>query len=162
MYSKRLKCAAAILGIAAAGTMTTAALASPGSGTTPTNFVTSNLDQDVHVNSDRVKFQTKDGTVVRVQKLVFAPGAFTGFHHHPGVVIVAVESGTVTLVDSSCGTKSYGPGSPNGAVFVEGDDHAHQATSAGGATVYVTYVVPSASPPVFRIEDPVPFCATSF
>jgi quercetin dioxygenase-like cupin family protein len=160
LNSKRLKAAAAILGIAMAGTIATPALASPGSGTIiTTNFVTSDLDKDVQVNNTRVKFQTKDGTDVRVQKLEFPPGAFTGWHHHPGLVLVVVESGSLTLTDASCATKAYGPGSPNGAVFVEGDDHAHEASSSGGATVYVTYVVPSASPAVFRNEDPVPFCA---
>jgi hypothetical protein len=98
-------------------------------------------------------------TDVRVQKLVFGAGSFSGWHHHPGIVIVAVESGEVTLWDSRCKSKTYGPGSPNGAVFAEGDNRPQQATSAGGATVYVTYVAPNADPPVFRIEDDPPPCA---
>jgi quercetin dioxygenase-like cupin family protein len=156
LYSTRLKCAAALLGIAAAGTIGTMASASPGAGVTPETFVTSNLLEDVRINHDRIKFQTKDPTTVRVQKLTFAPGAFTGWHHHPGVVVVAVESGFVTLTDSNCQSKTYGPGSPDGSVFVEGHDEAHEARSMSGATVYVTYVAPSS---VFRIEDPAVSCA---
>jgi hypothetical protein len=60
----------------------------------------------------------------------------------------------VTLWDSECNSKTYGPGLPDGSVFVEGGDHPVEATSTNGATVYVTYVAPSADPPVFRIEDP--------
>jgi len=119
----------------------------------------SELRQNSPLNSDRVKFQTKDPTDVRVQKLVFAAGAYSGWHHHPGIVVVAVESGAVTLWDSDCTSKTYGPGLPNGGVFVEGGDDPVQATSASGATVYVTYVAPNANPPVFRIEDDPPPCA---
>jgi quercetin dioxygenase-like cupin family protein len=132
------------------------ASASPGAGVTPLNFVTANLLDDGHINHDRIKFQTKDPTTVRVQRLTFAPGAFTGWHHHPGLVVVAVESGFVTLTDSQCGTKTYGPGSPDGSVFVEGHADAHEARSMSGATVYVTYVSPAAS---FRVEDSAPPCA---
>lgn len=155
----RRKWAAAAAGVALVGVLATMAIGSPGSGITPTNFVTANLDQTVQMNSDRVKFQTKDPTDVRVQKLVFAAGSFSGWHHHPGIIVVAVESGAVTLWDSTCNSKTYGPGLPNGAVFTEGGDDPVQATSATGATAYVTYVAPSADPPVFRIEDDPPACA---
>lgn len=163
LYWKPLKSAGALLGIAAVGLIATVASASPSSGNIETtNFVTANHDEPGHVNSDRVKFQTKNATDVRVQKLVFPAGAFTGWHHHPGIVIVAVQSGSLTLSQSDCSSKTYGPTSPHGAVFVEGHDSVQEARSTTGATVYVTYVAPSADPPVFRIEDPVPFCATSF
>ena len=156
-YSKQLKFAA-IVGIAAVGMSATAALASPGFGISSDILVTADLDEPGHINSDRVKFQTKDRTDVRVQRLTFAAGSFSGWHHHPGVIIVAVESGAVTLTESNCGSKTYGPGLPNGSVFVEGHDSVQQATSATGAVVYVTYVAPSADPRVFRIEDPVQSC----
>jgi hypothetical protein len=145
---------AATAGVALIGTLAAAvALASPGSGITSTNLVTANFDHAVEWNSDRVKFQTKDATDVRVQKLIFSAGSFSGWHHHPGLVLVAVESGTLTLWQADCSSTTYGPGLPDGAVFAEGGDMPVQATSAGGATVYVTYVAPSADPPVFRIED---------
>ena len=159
VYSRRLKSAAAIFGIATTGVIATVALASAGSGFTPTNFVTARLNDTVQVNNDRVKFQTKGPTDIRMQKIVFDPGGYTGWHHHPGLVIVAVESGSLVLTDANCGSRTYGPGSPNGAVFAEADEHSHIASSPGGATIYVTYVVPGASPPVFRVEEPVPSCA---
>ena len=152
-HSKTLKHAAILLMIA--GTGATPAVASPSSGITITNFVTGNLDAADHFNSDRVKFQTKGPTDVRMQQIVFSPGGATGWHRHPGVVLVGVQSGTITLWDTSCAKVDLGPGS----VFVDAFDHGHQATSEGGATIQVTYVVPDASPPVFRTEEPVPFCA---
>ena len=133
------------------------AQASPPSGVTTTNYVTATLSEDIQGNHDRVKFQTKDPTIVRVQKLEFAPGGSTGFHTHPGVVIVSVASGSLDLMDTSCRRETK----TAGTVFVEAEEHVHQAVSASGAVVYVTYVVPNKSPPVFRNEHPVPFCATS-
>ena len=152
-HSKR-KWIAATVGVAVIGTLAAAvALGSPGFGTASTNLVTADFDHKVQLNSDRVKFQTKGATDVRVQRIVFSAGSFSGWHHHPGFILVAVESGAVTLWQSDCSSTTYGPGLPDGAVFAEGGDAPVQATSAGGATVYVTYVAPSADPPVFRIED---------
>jgi quercetin dioxygenase-like cupin family protein len=160
MSLETLKHVAAIVAVSTAGAVPTLAVASPGSGVTPTTYVTSDLTEAVDFNHNRVKFQTKDPTTVRVQKLEFAPGGRTGFHHHPGVVIVSIQSGSLTLVDGSCGTEVHGAGS----VFVEGEDHVHEAVSPGGATVYVTYIVPRDYTPAnekFRVEESVPFCATS-
>lgn len=159
VYAKKSTSAAAILLSAMAGSISATAWASPGAGITPENLVTADFEETAVINNDRVKIQTKDRTDVRVQRLTFAAGAYSGWHHHPGVVIVAVASGSVTLMDANCGSKTYGPGQANGGVFIEGHVAAQQAVSADGATVYVTYVAPSAEPRVFRVEDPVPFCA---
>jgi quercetin dioxygenase-like cupin family protein len=150
---------AATVGGVAIGMLGPAALGSPPSGFTPTNLVKADLDEKVHLNSDRVKFQTKDPTDVLVQKIVTDPGGFSGWHHHPGMVIVAVQSGALTVWDSHCNKTTYGPGLPNGSVWTESGDEPMQVTSAGGATSYATFVAPSADPPVFRIEDDPPPCA---
>jgi hypothetical protein len=155
----RKKWVLSALVVVVAGVGATLALATPGSGTTTTTFVTADFTKSVHFNSDRVKFQTKDPTTVRVQKLVWIAGAFSGWHHHPGVIIVTVQSGSVTVEDSDCNSVTYGPGLPDGAVFVEGGDDPIQVTSAGGATEYAMQVAPTANPPVFRIEDNPPPCA---
>ena len=169
VLGSKKKWVAATIGVAVIGTLATVALGEPGTpvGVTGLTFVpAAKLDETPHWNSDRVKFQTKDPTYVRVQKLVFGANSRSGWHHHPGIVIVAVESGTLTLTHSDCSSKTYGPptstfASPNGAVFVEGGDDPGQATSVGGATVYVTYVAPnegSVSPTTFRIEDAAVSC----
>ena len=156
--SKKTKWAAATVGVAVIGTLVTVALGSPPSGFHPTTLVTANFKEKVHYNSDRVKFQTKGLTDVRVQRIVIDPGGYSGWHHHPGIVIVAVESGEVTVTHSDCSSMTYGPGLPNGAVFTEGGNDPMQASSTTGATNYVTFVAPHADPPVFRTEDPVQPC----
>ena len=158
LYSTRMKCAASILGLAAAGTIGASASASPGAGIVPERFVlAADFLDEVHYNHDRIKFQTKGPTKVRVERLTFGPGAFTGWHHHPGTVIVAVQSGSLTHVEAAdCHSTVYGPGSPNGSVFTEGSNESHEARAgAQGAVVYVTYVAPEA---VFRVEEPVAPC----
>jgi len=157
--SKQLHRAAVVIGIAAIGGLAAPALASPGGGVTAETYVTGTLKGDIQQNSDKVKFQTKEDTAVRVQKLTFSAGGFTGWHHHPGVVIVTVQSGTIQMMHSDCSVHEYGPGLPHGSVFIEGEHRVHEASSAGGAVVFATYVTPNASNPVFRVEEPVPFCA---
>ena len=121
----------------------------------PTNLVTANFDNTVHVNSDKVKFQTKDPTDVRVARIDTAPGGRSGWHHHPGIVVITVLSGAVTFTRSDCSSKTYGPGQPDGAVFVEGGDGPAQASNQGTTPVtsYATFIAPHATPPVFRIDD---------
>jgi hypothetical protein len=153
LRSKR-KWAAATIGVAVIGTFVTVALGSH----TPFNFtttplVTGDLATKVKLNSDGVKFQTKDLTDVRVARIDFGPGGSSGWHHHPGIVIVTILSGEVTLTHSDCSSKTYGPGLPNGAVFVESGDDPTLATGTTGATSYATFIAPHADPPVFRIDD---------
>lgn len=159
LHSKK-KWTAATVGVAVIGTVAAVALGSPPSGFVgDPPLVTANFDGTVNVNSDGIKFQTKHPTDVRVQKVNISAGGYSGWHHHPGIVIVAVASGSVTFTQSDCSSKTYGPGLPNGAVFVEGDDDPGQASSTSGATLYATFVAPDANPPVFRIEDDPPHCA---
>jgi quercetin dioxygenase-like cupin family protein len=136
-----------------AGAVSTAALAnhvgSAFAGEPP--FVTAAFNETVQINSDRVKLQTKGPTVVQVQKLNVSPGGYSGWHHHPGLVIVTVASGTLTYTTADCTSKTYGPGLPNGATFVESGDGAAQASSTTGATIYATYIAPSGAG--FRIND---------
>ena len=151
----RRKWVAAIVGVAVIGTSAAVALGSGSLFFTSTPLVTANLDNTVQLNSDRIKLQTKDPTVTRVATVVFGAGGSSGWHHHPGFVIVSVKSGSVTVWNSDCSQTTYGAGS----AFVESGDDPAQVTSVGGATNYVTSVVPNVSPLVFRIEDPVPACA---
>jgi quercetin dioxygenase-like cupin family protein len=155
LASKRA--AVATVGVAACGVVAAAALASPPSGFTGTNLVSeAEIAQRVHLNSDGVKLQTKGPADVRVQRVDIVPRGRSGWHHHPGMVIVAVQSGTVTYVDSDCDAISYGAGS----VFVESGDEPHEARNLTDqpVTAYATFVAPDADPGVFRIEDPPVSC----
>ena len=158
---KRLVAPVATAAIAAIAAFPTAALASPGSGVSFTTLTVQNFDEPDHINSDKIKFQTKDPTIVRIQSATWNAGSTSGWHHHPGVIMGVVTSGTLTIWDPHCNQKTYGPGLPLGAVFLEGDDELMQATSNGGAAEFLVHVVPFGTPPVFRVENDPPPCATA-
>jgi quercetin dioxygenase-like cupin family protein len=114
------------------------------------------LSDSVQVNQDRIKFQTKDATDVLVQTITFEKHGTSGWHFHPGVVIVVVESGQVTTHDANCQTATYGPHQS----FVESGTEPFMVSnesSTDKAVVYATIVVPAGSP--FRIETAPPACA---
>jgi hypothetical protein len=131
-------------------------MASPPLGFHATNLVAeAELAAPVHLNSDRVKLKTTGPADVRVQSVTIDPGGSSGWHHHPGMVVVAVQTGTVSMLDATCHATTYGPGSPNGSVFIESGDEPAEVrnTTDQPATVYATFIAPDADPGVFRIED---------
>jgi quercetin dioxygenase-like cupin family protein len=150
-----LKRSAAVLVFAASAAIPIAAVASPPVNFSGEGLAAGDFDQEIHLNSERIKFQTKDPVDVVDVRLEWGAGGRSGWHHHPGMVIVVVSSGLVTVKLLDCSTKSYGPGSPNGSVFIEGEA-THQVTSTAGAVAFATAIVANDQPA--RIEDPVPFC----
>jgi quercetin dioxygenase-like cupin family protein len=140
--------------IAAAGA--TIALANTGTLITTTILGhRATLSDSVQVNQDRIKFQTKDATAVLVQTITFDKHGTSGWHFHPGVVIVVVESGQVTTHDANCQTATYGAHQS----FVESGTEPFMVSnesSTDRAVVYATLVVLAGSP--FRIETAPPAC----
>lgn len=154
---KHLRKRLAVAGLAAVAAAAAAAiaLASPGTSTSTTLAPRSTLSETVRVNGDRIKFQTKDPTDLVTQQVTFAPGAYSGWHHHPGVILVLVKSGTVTVHDENCQAKSYSAGQ----AFIEGGSEPMMVSNEGSETAVdvATQVAPAGSP--FRIEDDPPACA---
>ena len=134
------------------------ALATPGS-VAVTTFVRATIDANKPhggvkaYSGDDVKLHTTGATDVAVQMITSPPGGSSGWHSHPGVVLVAVQSGTVTLYDQDCHTTQYGPGE----AFVEVGDHALlvRNNTTSNAVLYVTLIVPK-SAPLLRIDKPQP------
>ena len=161
MNQTRRRILAAGLGTVVCGMIAAAALASPPSRITSSNLVAkADFNTPVDLDADRIRLRTKEPTDVRVQKVVFAPGGRTGWHHHPGIVLVAVESGQVTVVDAKCNATTYGPGSPNGSVFTESGTRPLEVRNLSGAeaTVYATLIAPDAQTDIFRAEDALQTC----
>lgn len=66
-----------------------------------------------------IELKTHDDTDVEVRTLTFAPGAYTGWHSHPGPVILVLKSGTLTVYDplvNGCAPVTHTAGS----AFIEG------------------------------------------
>jgi quercetin dioxygenase-like cupin family protein len=142
--------------VAGAAAATTVALANPGNSVTTILGHRATLTDSVEVNQDRIKFQTKDPVDLITQKVTFGPHATSGWHYHPGVVLVVVESGQVTTHDANCNTKTY----EAGQAFVESGTDPFMVSNEDDTVPAVdvaTIASPAGGP--FRIETDPPPCA---
>ncbi len=96
-----------------------------------------------------------------MQKIVIAPGGHTGWHSHPGPVVVLISAGEMSFYDSddpTCTARTYS----TGQAFVDsGQGHVHIARNEGSVPLelYITYfdVTPGVpAPGAFRIDAPSP------
>ncbi|TAK01927.1 MAG: cupin domain-containing protein [Chloroflexota bacterium] len=144
-------------------TVVTATLGTPASGVISAPILARGDFSD-HVDV-KIKFDTAYGTVVSnapdageviVQEITIAPGGTTGWHSHPGPVVVVVKAGALTYVredHGGCFETVY----PTGTAFVDpGQGHVHTAFNGGteNLVLYATYfdVATGSSP---RIDEPV-------
>ncbi len=131
--------ALAVVLLSAVGT----AVGTPSSGTSSVVLGRGTLSEDVKINTKAVKLKTKGPTEVVTQAITFQPGATSGWHGHPGPVLVIVKSGTFTVYDASCTPRTYSAGQ----AFVEGPEPA--VVRNEGTTVaesVATFLVPAGSP----------------
>ncbi len=131
------------------------AVATSPSGASGTWLTRATLTESVHFNSGEIKFQTKEPVDFVTQTITFAATSTSGWHAHPGVVMVSVTSGALTHYASDCSFEIVSAGE----AFVESGDHPTLVNSVGGAVVHVTYVVPQGTTNVqLRIDKPNPGC----
>ena len=141
-----------------------AVLATPGSGVlSATVFARAAFTDPVDV-----KFKVEDGSqeVIHapnardtvVQQIVIGPGGHTGWHSHPGPVVVLIKSGTMTFYsseDPACGSRTYSAGQ---AFIDSGQGHVHIArneSTTDNLELWATYFdVPPGG--AFRIDVPNP------
>ena len=141
------------LGLAAviAGT----ALATGASGFHGTPLARGTTAGSMQFNVGDVKFQTKGSVDFAQSTVTIDPLGNSGWHSHPGVVLVTVTSGTVTFYQSDCSFIRYRAGSS----FVESNGatgFARNESTTDPAVVYVTYIVPVGA--ALRIDQPDPGC----
>lgn len=123
------------------------ALATPDHG----DLQRSDVGRGTHAEAGSLSFGTETDTVVFTFTL--AAGATSGWHRHPGAVIVLVKSGTLTTYGLSkppCSGEDIAPG---GAYFEADAAHArwpHFVRNRGGApveAVVVAFAVPKGGSP---------------
>jgi quercetin dioxygenase-like cupin family protein len=130
------------------------ALATTPSGVTPTLLTRATLGEFVaHNDGITLKSPGRSADVTNV-RVDIEPGGTTGWHHHPGVVVVAVASGTVTEYDEDCRQSVI----TSGEGFVESQDRVHLVHNEGSfpAVLYVTFITPTETPQGVTISDPQP------
>jgi len=99
------------------------------------------VTERVHFNTGEVKFQNKASIDHVVQTITFGPGASSGWHSHPGVLMVSVTSGTLKHYFADCSFDTV----LTGEAFIESGSHATlvRNDTASPAVVHVSYVVPT-------------------
>ena len=115
------------------------------------------LSESVHFNTGEVKFQTKGPVAFVVQTITFGVGSSSGWHSHPGVVLVSITSGEMRHYAADCSFEILRAGD----AFVESGSHPSlvQNVSSSQVVVHVTYVVPAGtSNQHLRIDELNPGC----
>jgi hypothetical protein len=103
-----------------------------------------------------VHLKAKGSTNIVTQQITIGPGGHTGWHSHPGPVLVTVKEGTLRLIyatDSACNGTDY----PAGSSFVDrGDEVIHIARNmsvSNNVVLWATYFVPGAeTTAAFRLD----------
>jgi quercetin dioxygenase-like cupin family protein len=124
------------------------ALATPGTGSTSLELAR----RTVH----RIKIDTS-GTDVVVARNTYDPGGTSGWHSHPGKVVIGVESGAITIYrgdDATCTGTTY----TAGEAFVESPSKVYfgrnESTTVTAVLTAVFFNVPVAGSA--RIDQPDP------
>jgi quercetin dioxygenase-like cupin family protein len=102
-----------------------------------------------------ISVKNSEDTVI--QQVIIAPAGHTGWHSHPGPVVVLIKSGTLSFYDGddpTCTVRTYAAGE---AFIDSGQGHVHIARNEGSENLelWATYFdVPADG--IFRIDAPSP------
>ena len=99
-----------------------------------------------HVNGYDVELNSPDNTDIAVANIGITTGGSSGWHYHPGPVLVVVKSGTVTFYssdDRDCSPKVH----PAGTSFIEPGGVVGNARNEGAVDVVgvATFFAPPGS-----------------
>jgi len=147
--------------------ITTAVLATPPLGFLVNQIVamgsvSDNISQQVQLASSgndgdqpwQLQLQAQGATDFYVQQLILAPGGYSGWHTHPGLLIGTVVSGAIDFYDANCTKHSY----TSGQVFMENDQvHGIINTGSVNTELSIAYLVKHNQ--ARRMEADAPVCA---
>lgn len=125
---------------------------------------TENISQQVQMARDpevgddpwQVQVQAQGATDFYVHQLAVAPGGYSGWHTHPGVLIGTVVSGSLDFYDSNCQKKTY----TAGQVFLE-NSQTHGIINTGTVNTELTIAYLVKHKAARRIDASAPACAAS-
>lgn len=104
--------------------------------------------------ADTFEIRSEVPTVVTFQRVTIEPGGKTGWHTHPGNLLVVVAAGELTHTGAdTCADHVY----RSGEAFIEsGGANVHEGRNLGMEPVilYVAYVTPLGRPMRLEADDP--------
>lgn len=149
--------------------VTTIALATPPLGFIVNDIlakgvISSNISEEINIKkspggSDKpwgLELESHGATDFYVQHLVLAPGGYSGWHSHPGILIGTVTSGSIDFYDANCQKRTVNAGD---VYFETGHTHGIVNTGSQNADLSISYLIKHNAPR--RVEESAPACATS-
>jgi quercetin dioxygenase-like cupin family protein len=113
-------------------------------GVTPTPLTRATLGKfEAENNGIEVESQRTSADFA-LAKVVIEPGGTTGWHHHPGVALVSVNSGAITEYDKNCHKSVIKAG--EGFFESNGEVHVVRNRGKANAVLYVTFIAPTKTP----------------
>jgi quercetin dioxygenase-like cupin family protein len=107
-------------------------------------------------NDWTAKLVTSGPSTFIVQDASYFPGGHTGWHSHPGILLITVTEGSLEWYDSNCGKTVYNVGDS----FTENTGtHYFRNVGSVNSRVMVTYGLAPGQPR--RIDQPAPACAAA-
>ena len=141
-----------VVALVVAAVSVTTALATPASGFLSELLARGTFTTPVNAKADGVKLRTYGHIDHAVSKITVAAGGSSGWHRHPGVVLVTVQTGTLTRYDSKCNREEFTAGQS----FWEAGPHPLVVRNETHSEVinYVTFLAPKGA--ALRIDSPNP------
>jgi hypothetical protein len=152
--------AASVLGlVASAGLVSSTASGDPGRGTTsyPVPPIDSTLDGPLRASADGIKLKITDDATVRNFILTYGPGAFSGCHEHPGIVLAVVLEGAVERRVPRRKPETFVVGDAFTEVGPHFVKNVNSAETGPSAKLLITQIVPKGTT-TFREEHPERTC----
>ena len=113
-------------------------------------------EQEQEDNEWSARLSTSGPSTFIVQDADYLPGGHTGWHSHPGILLLTVTEGSLNWYNDQCQKTTYNVGdsfTENTAV------HYFQNVGSVNVRVMVTYVLAKGQPR--RIDQPAPACAVA-
>ena len=161
----RLGAHAAAVSMIASTLLISPAVATPGSGFSPSPIVNGHFGRlNENTAGDKTGkwgmiLKTLDDTDIGADRLTVQPGGFSGWHAHPAQVFVTVTQGSIIWYDGGdplCSSNSYNAGDS----FIEDAYRTHNVQNASNSAPaeFVAIVIKPAGfvGPAFRLDRPLP------
>lgn len=126
-----------------------------GIGFVPTILADGTIAKSSEMSAHRIEFSAPKNAHVITQRVDFEAGGSSGWHTHPGLVVVTVTVGSLRVTDGCHAPVVYGPGQS----FIETPDTAglvENASTTTAAQSFATVIVPQGMAP--RTNVPAPNC----
>ena len=126
--------------------------------------ITSNINENLQITRDLdgtvnpwgTEIQAHGATDFYMHHLTLAPGGYSGWHTHPGVLIGTVTAGSIDFYDENCQKKTVNTGD---VYFETGKVHGIHNAASVNADIWISYLIKHNMPR--RLEASAPACAVT-